>query len=79
MEKEINRAELKKFLKEQGFEDINNDDVFETNHICVHVDAEGKKGISIAFGHSNNGYNNIENPTFEHKESGVSFQRIKIY
>lgn len=90
MENEINRLELKQFLKENGLRDINEDDVFDNYNITVFIDTEGEKGISISFAHSNDGWFKIDNPSFEKikeivllfKESDYSestFENVRKY
>ena len=75
---EIDRKELKKFLKENKFKDINYDDVFEKDDMTVYVDTEDD-GISVSFGHSELGYRNINNPTFEQIKNLTSIYKESEY
>ncbi|HRG37080.1 MAG TPA: hypothetical protein PK289_00980 [Bacteroidia bacterium] len=61
----MNKSELKIFLKQNGFRDINEDDVFESDSITVWIDSEGEDEIRISFAHSEDGYYVIENTTVQ--------------
>lgn len=69
----MDRKELIKFLRKNGFECINkdpNEEVYESRHICVFIDGNDNKNIS--FGHSASGYYDVENATIEQIESIIS-------